>query len=116
MYTALEFERALARGDNMDITLVNHDNVFLFPPMLHEVAANDFDITNIAIPIRKLPSRVTFFHGESETVDLLQQRVVACHMDTRSIVIRCRTTIWCWLLGPPLTFSRSQAGRIGRSP
>jgi NADH dehydrogenase len=79
MYAALEFERALARGAVVDVTLVNHDNFFLFTPMLHEVAASDLDSTNIVSPIRKLLRRVTFFHGEIETVDLKHQRVVVSH-------------------------------------
>lgn len=79
MYAALEFERALARGANLDVTLVNHDNFFLFTPMLHEVAASDLDITNIVSPIRKLLHRVTFFHGEIETLDLVHQRVGVSH-------------------------------------
>ena len=79
MYAALEFERALARGAKLDVTLVNHDNFFLFTPMLHEVAASDLDITNIVSPIRKLLSRVTFFHGEIETIDLVHQRVGVSH-------------------------------------
>ena len=79
MYAALEFERALARGAALDVTLVNHDNFFLFTPMLHEVAASDLDITNIVSPIRKLLRRVTFFHGEIEAVDLVHQRVGVSH-------------------------------------
>ena len=79
MYAALEFERALARGAALDVTLVNHDNFFLFPPMLHEVAASDLDITNIVSPIRKLLRRVTFFHGEIEAIDLMHQRVGLSH-------------------------------------
>jgi len=79
MYTALEFERALARGAKLDVTLVNHDNFFLFTPMLHEVAASDLDITNIVSPIRKLLRRVTFFHGEIATIDLEHQRVGVSH-------------------------------------
>jgi NADH dehydrogenase len=79
MYAALEFERALARGAAVDVTLVNHDNFFLFTPMLHEVAASDLDITNIVSPIRKLLRRVTFFHGEIEAVDLVHQRVGVSH-------------------------------------
>lgn len=79
MYAALEFERALARGASLDVTLVNHDNFFLFTPMLHEVAASDLDSTNIVSPIRKLLRRVTFFHGEIETVDLEHQRVGVSH-------------------------------------
>jgi NADH dehydrogenase len=79
MYAALEFERALARGADLDVTLVNHDNFFLFTPMLHEVAASDLDITNIVSPIRKLLRRVTFFHGEIEAIDLLHKRVGLSH-------------------------------------
>jgi NADH dehydrogenase len=79
MYAALEFERALARGAAVDVTLVNHDNFFLFTPMLHEVAASDLDITNIVSPIRKLLRRVTFFHGEIEAIDLMHQRVGLSH-------------------------------------
>ena len=79
MYAALEFERALVRGARLDVTLVNHDNFFLFTPMLHEVAASDLDITNIVSPIRKLLSRVTFFHGEIEAIDLVHQRVGVSH-------------------------------------
>ncbi len=79
MYAALEFERALGRGADLDVTLVNHDNFFLFTPMLHEVAASDLDITNIVSPIRKLLRRVTFFHGEIEAIDLVHQRVGVSH-------------------------------------
>jgi NADH dehydrogenase len=79
MYAALEFERALARGANLDVTLVNRDNFFLFTPMLHEVAASDLDITNIVSPVRKLLRRVTFFHGDIESIDLVNKRVGLSH-------------------------------------
>jgi NADH dehydrogenase len=79
MYVALEFERALAQGADLDVTLVNRDNFFLFTPMLHEVAASDLDITNIVSPIRKLLRRVTFFHGEIESIDLVNKRVGLSH-------------------------------------
>ena len=79
MYAALEFERALARGADVDVTLVNRDNFFLFTPMLHEVAASDLDITNIVSPIRKLLRRVKFFHGDIEAIDLVHQRVGLSH-------------------------------------
>ncbi|MBX3330628.1 MAG: NAD(P)/FAD-dependent oxidoreductase [Nitrospira sp.] len=79
MYAALEFERALARGADVDVTLVNRDNFFLFTPMLHEVAASDLDSTNIVSPIRKLLRRVTFFHGDIEAIDLVQKRVGLSH-------------------------------------
>jgi NADH dehydrogenase len=79
MYAALEFEQALERGAELDVTLVNRDNFFLFTPMLHEVAASDLDITNIVSPIRKLLRRVTFFHGDIEAIDLAHKRVGLSH-------------------------------------
>ena len=79
MYAALEFERALARGADLDVTLVNRDNFFLFTPMLHEVAASDLDITNIVSPVRKLLRRVTFFHGDIESIDLVNRRIGVSH-------------------------------------
>jgi NADH dehydrogenase len=47
--------------------------------MLHEVAASDLDITNIVSPIRKLLRRVTFFHGNVESIDLVHKRVGLSH-------------------------------------
>jgi len=79
MYAAMEFEQALAQGADLDVTLVNCDNFFLFTPMLHEVAASDLDITNIVSPIRKLLRRVAFFHGDIESIDLPNKRVGLSH-------------------------------------
>jgi len=79
IYAALEFEQALARGADLDVTLVNRDNFFLFTPMLHEVAASDLDITNIVSPIRKLLRRVKFFHGDIESINLIHKRVGLSH-------------------------------------
>jgi NADH dehydrogenase len=79
LYAALEFERGLARRPGLEITLVNRDNFFLFTPMLHEVAASDLDITHIVNPIRKLLSRVRFFDGEVEVIDLERRTVVVSH-------------------------------------
>lgn len=47
--------------------------------MLHEVAPTDLDSTNIVSPIRRLLRRVTFFHGESDAIDLEQRRVEVSH-------------------------------------
>src|SRR5215468_2780504 len=75
LYAALEMERTIARDPDVEITLVNHDNFFLFTPMLHEVAASDLDMTHIVNPIRKLLKRVQFFQGDVERISL-ESRVV----------------------------------------
>jgi len=81
VYTALELEKTLAREPNVDITLVNKENFFLFTPMLHEVAASDLDITHIVNPIRKLLKRVRFFDGDVLEIDLQNRAVVVSHGD-----------------------------------
>jgi NADH dehydrogenase len=79
LYTALHLEKALARGADLDVTLVNRENFFLFTPMLHEVAASDLEMTHIVNPIRKLLRRVRFVEGHVESVDLRAHRLVVSH-------------------------------------
>lgn len=79
LYAALEFEKTLVRDPNVEITLVNKENFFLFTPMLHEVAASDLDMTHIVNPIRKLLKRVKFFEGDVEHIDLPAKTVVVSH-------------------------------------
>ena len=75
IYTALELEKIFGRDANVEITLVNKENFFLFTPMLHEVAASDLDITHIVNPVRKLLRHVRFFDGDVESIDLPNKRV-----------------------------------------
>jgi NADH dehydrogenase len=79
VYTALHLEKALARGANLDVTLVNRENFLLFTPMLHEVAASDLEMTHILNPIRKLLRRVHFVEGHVESIDLAERRVAVSH-------------------------------------
>ena len=57
LYTAVHLERLLGTDSDVRVTLVSHDNFFLFTPMLHEVAASDLDITHIVSPLRTLLKR-----------------------------------------------------------
>ena len=79
LYTALELEKALGGDSSIRVTLVNRENFFLFTPMLHEIAASDLDFTHIVNPIRRLLSKVEFFHGEVRSVDLRCRRVDVFH-------------------------------------
>src|SRR5512145_326235 len=79
VHAALELERALARRDDLEVTLVSGDNFFLFTPMLHEVAASDLDMTHIVSPIRKLLKRVQFFQGDVVRIGLKEKVVEVVH-------------------------------------
>src|SRR5688572_10994766 len=79
LYTALNLDRTLARDSDIEITLINRENFFLFTPMLHEVAASDLDITHIVSPVRKLLKRVKIFSGSVESIDLEAKIVRVSH-------------------------------------
>ena len=79
----------LAARPDVEITLVNRDNFFLFTPMLHEVAASDLDITHIVNPVRKLLKHVRFFDGDVEHIDL-ERRASRVHGSPRTGTPRAR--------------------------
>jgi NADH dehydrogenase len=79
LYAAMQLEKTLARAPDVEVTLVNRENFFLFTPMLHEVAASDLDLTTIVNPVRKMLKRVNFFAGEVESIDLPGKQVVVSH-------------------------------------
>ena len=81
LYTAMHLEKKLRRTSNVEITLVNRENFFLFTPMLHEVAAGDLDLTHIVNPVRKLLRRSHFFNGEVKSIDLSGRKVIVTHAD-----------------------------------
>lgn len=79
VYAALELERRVAKRPDVEVTLISHENFFLFTPMLHEVASSDLDPTHIVNPVRKLLRRVRFFHGRVDGIDLAARRVTVRH-------------------------------------
>ncbi|HET6175751.1 MAG TPA: NAD(P)/FAD-dependent oxidoreductase [Candidatus Sulfotelmatobacter sp.] len=79
LHAAIYLDDTLARSPDVEITLINRDNFFLFTPMLHEVAASDLDLSNIVSPVRQLLKRVHFFAGEVESIDLERKKVRVSH-------------------------------------
>jgi NADH dehydrogenase len=79
LYAAMELEKTLTRDLDVEITLINRENFFLFTPMLHEIAVSDLDITAIVNPLRKMLKRISFFQGEVESIDLSHKQVVVSH-------------------------------------
>ena len=79
LHAAMRLDDTLARSPDVEITMINRDNFFLFTPMLHEVAASDLDLSNIVSPVRQLLKRVHFFAGEVESIDLERKLVRVSH-------------------------------------
>lgn len=77
--TAMELEKKLGADSEIEVTMVNRENFFLFTPMLHEVAASDLDLTTIVNPARKMLRRVNFFAGEVMHVNLAARQIAVAH-------------------------------------
>jgi NADH dehydrogenase len=74
-YAGLAFERMLRRRTDVEVTIVDRENFFLFTPMLHEVAAGDLTPQAIVCPLRKVFRQVNFFKGDIHSIDLPEQKV-----------------------------------------
>ncbi len=78
-YTAWHLDRLFARDAGVEVTLVSAENFLLFTPMLHEVAANALDPSDIVSPLRQMFRRVQVLEAEVQHIDLPARRVVATY-------------------------------------
>ncbi len=77
LHTLQRFLRSLNGEENVEITLVNDENYFLFSPLLHEVATGGIETRHIAHPIRRLScsDRFNFLQASVEKIDLGDRKV-----------------------------------------
>ena len=76
IYAAMELEKALAKGADLEIVLVNKENYFVFQPMLPEVISGTIGILDVVSPIRRLLPRTDLHVRDVEEVDLEKKVVV----------------------------------------
>ncbi len=70
VYTALHLGKLLKREPNIDITLINRENYFVFQPMLPEVISGSVGIVDTIVPIRRLCPGVNLLTRDVEIIDL----------------------------------------------
>jgi NADH dehydrogenase len=68
----------LVKDGELDITLIGEENLFVFSPLLHEVATGALEPRHVATPVRRLPrpDRFSFVHAPVEHIDLRNRRVL----------------------------------------
>lgn len=75
VYTAMHLEKALRRGDDFEILLVNKENYFVFQPMLAEVVSGSIGILDTVSPIRRMLPKTDLHVREIESIDIHAQTV-----------------------------------------
>jgi NADH:ubiquinone reductase (H+-translocating) len=76
IYAAMELEKAVGRGEEIDIVLVNKENYFVFQPMLPEVISGAIGMLDVVSPIRRLLPRTELHVRDVESIDLDRKVVV----------------------------------------
>jgi NADH dehydrogenase len=79
LYTALHLEKIFAKDEDVEITLVNQDNFFLFTPMLAEVPSSSIEARHVVCPIRAFFNKVYFQEVEVRSIDLQKRIVTVSH-------------------------------------
>lgn len=76
VFAARRLQRLLGKVANVEITLVDRDNYFVFQPMLPEVISGDIEVSHILNPVRRLCPGVEFRCCEIDGIDLEKREVV----------------------------------------
>ena len=76
--TALHLEKIFAKDKDVEITLVNKNNYFVYTPMLAEVVASSIDAKHTVSSLREFFNKVTFKELEVRSIDLTK-RIVNCY-------------------------------------
>ncbi|HEY9854375.1 MAG TPA: NAD(P)/FAD-dependent oxidoreductase [Stenomitos sp.] len=79
-YTALALEKAMRRRRDLEVTLINRANFFLYFPLLPEVVSDGVDARHVVVPLRTLFKRVRVVEAEVRSVDEGRREVLA-HRD-----------------------------------
>lgn len=79
MYTALHLDKIFSKDKDVEITVINRDNFFLFTPMRCEVVSSSIETRHMTNPIRAFFNKVSFQRAEVHSMDLKKHIVATSH-------------------------------------
>lgn len=69
VYTALALEKAMRRRDDLDVTLLNRTNYFLYYPLMPEVISSGVEPRHVVVPLRTLFKHTRVLEAEVRCLD-----------------------------------------------
>ncbi|OGH61445.1 MAG: hypothetical protein A3G34_05545 [Candidatus Lindowbacteria bacterium RIFCSPLOWO2_12_FULL_62_27] len=75
VYAAMTLEKALRYKDDFEIHLINHENYFVFQPMLAEVISGSIGIMDAVTPLVRLLKKTKLHIRDVEEVDLKNKTI-----------------------------------------
>ncbi len=108
LYAALQLDRLLGYHRDLELTVIDRRNYFLFPPLLPSVATGAIETRQVTYPFRRIfeACNVRFKKEHVERIDLAAKVVHACvDVDDdpttgAATVIRCETPYDYLILAP----------------
>lgn len=97
LYAALHLDRRLGYHKDLQITVIDRRNYFLFPPLLPSVAAGSIETRQVTYPFRRIfeAANVTFKKESVEAIDL-DNKVIRARVDVDDNPVTGEPeTIWC---------------------
>lgn len=76
-YTAMALEHAMLRRGDLDVTLINRSNFFLYYPLLPEVLSGGVEPRHVVVPLRTLFKGVRVIEADVRSVDEGRREVLA---------------------------------------
>ncbi len=75
IYSAMHLEKHFKRSKNVEITLVNKENYFVYQPMLAEVVGGGVGLIDTVSSIRRLLPRTTLYVRDIDSVDIEKKTI-----------------------------------------
>ena len=75
VYTAKYLERLVGKRPDVEITIVNQENYFVFQPLLAEVVSGNIGLLDMVNPIRRILPRSRLYVREIDRIDLADRAV-----------------------------------------
>ncbi|MFO0619712.1 MAG: NAD(P)/FAD-dependent oxidoreductase [Polyangiaceae bacterium] len=105
LYTAAGLDKLLGYHDDLDITVIDQNNFFLFPPLLPSVAAGAIETRQVTYPFRRI-FEATNIRFKKETVDRIDtaNRMIHSRVDvdedvvTKKLKVRYAETTYDYLV------------------
>ncbi|MBI4472801.1 MAG: NAD(P)/FAD-dependent oxidoreductase, partial [Acidobacteria bacterium] len=105
VYTAMYLEKMFRRSKDVEITIINSENYFVFQPMLPEVISGSIEIQHVINPIRRLCRHSNLVMRDVEQIDL-EQKVIVTSPGFRPTLQRIKYDYLVIALGTVMNFSR----------
>ncbi len=84
-FAGINLAKQLAKDKRYDVTLVDKNNYYFFPPLIYQVATGFLETSSISYPFRKLFRRSATVHFRLGSLQSVTTATNTCHLDNGDI-------------------------------